>query len=159
MSGERRIWRGIDDALFQFTTTSLADLHVGLMSAFQQSSILSPALNFDETCSELRSVGWDEPVTDESIQRALDSLVGWGLLEATQDHAAHYATPEDFERKNLQWSLTRRGEAAMAGVLRRLRGKTGDTRITLDASLTFLLTDRSPEELYRAGGWCPQWPR
>jgi radical SAM protein with 4Fe4S-binding SPASM domain len=27
------------------------------------------------------------------------------------------------------------------------------TRITLDASLTFLLTDRSPEELYRAGVW------
>ena len=42
---------------------------------------------------------------------------------------------------------------AVAAVLRRLRVKTGDTRITLDASLTFLLTDRSPEELYRAGAW------
>jgi len=42
---------------------------------------------------------------------------------------------------------------AVAAVLRRLRGKTGDTRITLDASLTFLLTDRSPEELYHAGAW------
>ena len=42
---------------------------------------------------------------------------------------------------------------AIARVLRRLRGKTGDTRITVDASLTFLLTDRSPEELYRAGAW------
>ncbi len=28
-----------------------------------------------------------------------------------------------------------------------------DTRITVDASLTFLLTDRSPEQLYRAGAW------
>jgi radical SAM protein with 4Fe4S-binding SPASM domain len=28
-----------------------------------------------------------------------------------------------------------------------------ETKITLDASLTFLLTDRSPEELYRAGVW------
>jgi pyrroloquinoline quinone biosynthesis protein E len=42
---------------------------------------------------------------------------------------------------------------AVAKVLRRLRGKTGDTRITLDASLTFLLTDHPPEELYRAGVW------
>ena len=41
----------------------------------------------------------------------------------------------------------------MAGVLRRLGGKAGDTRITVDASLTFLLTDRSPEQLYRAGAW------
>jgi radical SAM protein with 4Fe4S-binding SPASM domain len=42
---------------------------------------------------------------------------------------------------------------AVAGVLRRLRRKTGDTRITLDASLTFLLTDRPPQQLYRAGVW------
>ena len=42
---------------------------------------------------------------------------------------------------------------AVARVLRRLRGKTGDTRITLDASLTFLLTDHPPDELYRAGAW------
>ena len=28
-----------------------------------------------------------------------------------------------------------------------------ETRITVDASLTFLLTDRSPEQLYRAGAW------
>jgi len=28
-----------------------------------------------------------------------------------------------------------------------------ETRITLDASLTFLLTDRSPQQLYRAGVW------
>jgi radical SAM protein with 4Fe4S-binding SPASM domain len=42
---------------------------------------------------------------------------------------------------------------AVAGVLRRLRGKTGYTRITVDASLTFLLTDRSSEELYQAGAW------
>jgi radical SAM protein with 4Fe4S-binding SPASM domain len=41
----------------------------------------------------------------------------------------------------------------VATVLRRLRGKTGDTRITLDASLTFLLTDRPPQQLYRAGVW------
>lgn len=31
--------------------------------------------------------------------------------------------------------------------------RTSDCKITLDASLTFLLTDRSPEELYRAGVW------
>ncbi len=49
-------------------------------------------------------------------------------------------------------------------VTRDLRPATGDlrpvtcdlrpeTRITLDASLTFLLTDRRPEELYRSGVW------
>jgi len=36
--------------------------------------------------------------------------------------------------------------------LRRLKGRP-PTRVTLDASLTFLLTDRSPEALYRNGVW------
>lgn len=38
-------------------------------------------------------------------------------MEATQDHSARYATPEEFERRNLQWSLTAKGEAAIGGVL------------------------------------------
>jgi radical SAM protein with 4Fe4S-binding SPASM domain len=38
-------------------------------------------------------------------------------------------------------------------ILRELWGKTGGTRITLDASLTFLLTDTPPDRLYRAGVW------
>jgi pyrroloquinoline quinone biosynthesis protein E len=42
---------------------------------------------------------------------------------------------------------------AIKRILRRLRGKTGRTRITLDASLTFLLTDTPPDRLYRAGVW------
>jgi uncharacterized protein (TIGR02677 family) len=47
-------------------------------------------------------------------------LTGWGLLVATQDHGAFYSTPEEFERKNLQWSMTPRGEAGVAGLLHAL---------------------------------------
>jgi radical SAM protein with 4Fe4S-binding SPASM domain len=50
-------------------------------------------------------------------------------------------------------SPTPRDYRALQKTLRRLRGKTGQTRITLDASLTFLLTDLSPDRLYRAGVW------
>jgi radical SAM protein with 4Fe4S-binding SPASM domain len=42
---------------------------------------------------------------------------------------------------------------AVQKTLRELKGKTGQTRITLDASLTFLLTDFPPDRLYRAGVW------
>lgn len=52
------------------------------------------------------------------MARALAALTGWGLLEATQDHGARYATPEEFGRKNLQWALVPKGVAAAAGVLR-----------------------------------------
>ncbi len=114
---ERRIWRAVDADLFRFTTTDLRDLHLALMSAFEEAAVLSPALNLEQVHLVLPDVGWDDTVDDEVLQRALASLVGWGLLEATQDHGAHYATPEEFERRNLQWALTERGEAAIGGVL------------------------------------------
>ena len=115
-----RPWRAVDPDLFRFTTTELRDLHIGLMSAFDQAAIVAPALNLDQVRGALRTVGWEEWVDDASLQRALAALVGWGLLDATQDHGAVYTTPEEFERKNLQWSLTPRGEAGISGLLHAL---------------------------------------
>lgn len=104
-----RPWRAVDPDLFHFTVTDLRQLHVALMAAFEESAVLSPALNLEQVRSALAATGWDQTVSDEVLQRSLTALVGWRLLEATQDHAAHYATPEEFERKNLQWSLSPRG--------------------------------------------------
>src|SRR5436305_15258019 len=106
MADRRRVWRGVDQDLFRFTTTDLRDLHVALMAAFEDAAVLAPALNLEQVRAALVGSGWDEPVSDEAVHRALDSLVGWRLLEVTQDHGARYATPEEFERKNLTWSLT-----------------------------------------------------
>ncbi len=117
---QHRAWRATDPDLFRFTTTELRDLHIALMTAFDQSAILAPALNFDQVRAAVRTVGWDDHVDDELLSRALASLTGWGLLEATQDHGASYSTPEEFERKNLQWSLTPRGEAGISGLLHAL---------------------------------------
>jgi uncharacterized protein (TIGR02677 family) len=126
----------VDADLFRFTTTDLQDLHLAVMTAFEQAAVLAPSLGLDQIRSALRRVGWDDPISDEVLQRALASLAGWQLLEVTQDHAARYATPEEFERKNLQWSLTERGEAAVSGVLRAvdaLRHAVGLQAAVLDA--------------------------
>jgi uncharacterized protein (TIGR02677 family) len=117
---QHRPWRDADPDLFRFTTTELRDLHIALMAGFDQSAILAPALNLDQVRAGLRNVGWDDAVDDEVLTRALSALTGWGLLEATQDHGAFYSTPEEFERKNLQWSLTPRGEAGISGLLHAL---------------------------------------
>jgi uncharacterized protein (TIGR02677 family) len=120
MVERRRAWRAVDADLFRFTTTDLRDLHVALMTAFEDAAVLAPALNLEQVRAALAGTGWDEPVADDVVQRALQALVDWRLLESTQDHGAHYATPEEFERKNLQWSLTNRGEAAIGGLLHAL---------------------------------------
>lgn len=133
---ERRSWRTVDGDLFRFTTTELRELHVALMGAFEQAAVLAPALNLDQVRSALAASEWDEPVDHDTLQRALASLTGWGLLEATQDHSARYLTPEEFERRNLQWSLTARGEAAVSGLLHALdslRNAVGLQTAVLDA--------------------------
>jgi uncharacterized protein (TIGR02677 family) len=117
---QHRPWRDADPDLFRFTTTELRDLHIALMTGFDQSAILAPALNLDQVRAALRNVDWGDPVDDDVLTRALSALTGWGLLEATQDHGAFYSTPEEFERKNLQWSLTPRGEAGISGLLHAL---------------------------------------
>lgn len=90
---------------------------MAVMTAFEESAVVQPALRFEEVRHGLSRLGWDEPLDDDHLSHTLGALVGWGLLDVTQDHAAHYATPEEFERRNLQWSLTAEGQAAIGGVL------------------------------------------
>lgn len=112
-----RPWRELDVDVFRFTTTGRRDLHVAVMAAFEHAGVLAPVLNLDGVRSALRQVRWDEPVADDELVSVLAALAGWGLLEVSQDHTATYATPEEFERRNLQWSLAPKGEAAVAGLL------------------------------------------
>lgn len=131
-----RPWRSIDPDLFQFTTTDLGSFYVAIMAAFEESAVLAPALNIEQVSAALVRAGWDEPVDEEALERALGKLTGWRLLEATQDHGARFATPEEFERKNLLWALTPKGEAAVTGMLRAvdaLRQAVGLQTAVLDA--------------------------
>lgn len=111
-----RPWREIDADLFRFTTTDLRDLHLALMAGFERAAVVSPVLDLASVRRALADVAHHEPVTDERLLQALASLVDWQLLDVTQDHSAHYATPEEFERRNLRWSLTSRGDDAVTGV-------------------------------------------
>lgn len=135
MSG--RVWRGVDAELFRFSTTDLREVYVAILAAFDEAAVLAPALNLEQVRAALAGIGWDEPLPDDVLQRALRTLTDdWHLLEATQDHSARYSTPEEFERRNLQWSLTPRGDAAISGYLHALdalRSAVGLQTAVLDA--------------------------
>jgi hypothetical protein len=115
-----RPWRGLPQDLFRFATTELHDFRVAIMCVFDESSILQPALTFEQVRAGLLDLGWDGLLDEVQLDQALSQLTAWGLLEASQNHAARYATPEEFERKNLQWALTAQGQAAIGGVLHAL---------------------------------------
>ncbi|MFB4274287.1 TIGR02677 family protein [Nonomuraea sp. MTCD27] len=103
--------------MFRFTTTERADLHTAVLYAFGEANErLETALTVDEVRERLRAVGWYAPVGEQDLAGTLKQLAGWGLLDVIFNHAGSFATAEEYERKNLQYSLTRRGEAAFAGV-------------------------------------------
>jgi uncharacterized protein (TIGR02677 family) len=77
---------------------------------------LETALGLEEIRDRLRAVGWFGGLADDELLASLKQLAQWRLLDVIQNHAEDYRTAEEYERRNLQYSLTRRGEAAFAGV-------------------------------------------
>ncbi|MEU6783152.1 TIGR02677 family protein [Nonomuraea angiospora] len=103
--------------MFRFATTDRADLNTAVLYAFGEAGErLETALTVEATRERLRAVGWYAPVGEQELTATLKQLAGWGLLDVIFNHAGSFATAEEYERKNLQYSLTSRGEAAFAGV-------------------------------------------
>ncbi|MFE7558642.1 TIGR02677 family protein [Kitasatospora sp. NPDC057500] len=103
--------------MFRFTTGDRAELYGAILQAFGAANErLETALGLDDVRGRLRTVGWLDAIQDDELQEALRRLREWQLLDVVQNHAENYRTAEEYERRNLQYSLTRRGEAAFAGV-------------------------------------------
>lgn len=103
--------------LFRFSIGDYADLYTAILHAFAEANErLETALSLDQVRNRLRTVGWFDALTDEDLARALTSLRDWRLVDVIQNHAENYRSAEEYERRNLQYSLTKRGEAAFAGV-------------------------------------------
>ncbi|MCU1685531.1 MAG: hypothetical protein JWQ81_6270 [Amycolatopsis sp.] len=103
--------------MFRFTTGDRAALYTAILHAFGEANErLETALGLDDVRARLRSVGWFGELDDEDLAAALGQLREWLLLDVIQNHAENYRTASEYERRNLQYSLTKRGEAAFAGV-------------------------------------------
>ena len=101
--------------LLVFTTTERAPLYTALLYAFGEANErLVTSLALDDVHAYLRTVGWQDPVVDDDLVRALDQLGTWRLVAAGQNHAEQYRTAHEYERRNLQYALTRHGEGALA---------------------------------------------
>jgi uncharacterized protein (TIGR02677 family) len=108
----------VPDDMFRFVVAERAPLYTSVLQAFGEASErLETALGLDDVRARLRSVGVLEAVEDDELTSALQQLHAWGLVDVIQNHTENYRTAIEYERRNLQYSLTRRGEAAFAGVL------------------------------------------
>jgi uncharacterized protein (TIGR02677 family) len=104
--------------MFRFTAGDRAGLYVAVLHAFSDANErLETALSLDDLRARLRSAGWIGVLPDDDLLAALVQLRDWKLVSVVQNHSDSYRTAAEYERRNLQYSLTRRGEAAFAGVV------------------------------------------
>ncbi|CAM00217.1 hypothetical protein SACE_0883 [Saccharopolyspora erythraea NRRL 2338] len=104
--------------MFRFTSGDRAELYVSVLHAFGEANErLETALGLDDVRGRLRSVGWLDALEDSDLTSALEQLRDWNLVDVIQNHSENYRTAAEYERRNLQYSLTRQGEAALAGVV------------------------------------------
>lgn len=103
--------------VFDFTSGSRRDLYFALLHVFNDANErLETALLLEQVHDRLPGTGFAEPAEEPEVEAALRHLESIGLLESAQSYTAAYATAAEFERKNVQYTLTARGEAEFAGV-------------------------------------------
>lgn len=103
--------------LFRFSVGDNAEVYTAILHAFAEANErLETSLSLEQVHERLRTVGWFGVLTDADLARLLESLRDWQLVDVIQSQAENYRTAEEYERRNLQYSLTKRGEAAFAGV-------------------------------------------
>ncbi len=103
--------------MFRFTWGERSELYLSILDAFADASErLETALGVDDLKVRLRGAGWVEQADDDDLAELLGQLRAWGLVDVIQNHSENYRTASEYERRNLQYSLTRRGEAAFAGI-------------------------------------------
>lgn len=108
--------RRVPPEMFRFTTGETADLNGAVLEAFGVAGEhLETALGLDGVRERLRAVGWVSDLEDEELHETLKRLVKWELLDVVHNHAQNYRTAEEYERRNLHYSLTRRGRPRSPG--------------------------------------------
>ncbi len=114
--------------MFRFPDGSKSGLPLAILHAFGEANErFETALGIDDIRREVRDAGWLEKLDDGELTRTLDQLRSQGHLDIVQSHVGDYRTASEYERRNLQYSLTRLGEAAIAGLTRanEVLGATG----------------------------------
>jgi uncharacterized protein (TIGR02677 family) len=107
-------WRATPKSIFQVATTDNRDLHLAVLSLFADRELTDPALTLEDLLSGLPRSAPDLEADEAAVRRSLDQLVEWELLDESRNESATYRTPQEFQRRNLQWSLTAHGQTAVA---------------------------------------------
>jgi uncharacterized protein (TIGR02677 family) len=119
MSLSRAWWRDIaptDWAPFATHEDLPRERYVALLTALEELSTRGPMWPLNEIASQLREVGYHDPVPDPDLRITLDRLETWGFVEPFRDFAAPLRSYQGAISRQESWALTRRGRVVVAAV-------------------------------------------
>jgi uncharacterized protein (TIGR02677 family) len=103
--------------MFRFTFGDRSEIYTAVLQVFGEANErLETSLGLSDVADRLQGLGWVGAVPEAALFEALKQLKEWRLLDVTQNHGGSYRTADEYERRNLLYSLTRNGEAALAGL-------------------------------------------
>lgn len=109
-------YTALPETLLRYASVERSPLYTALLYAFGDASDrLTTSLTIEDVRHHLHQVGWRDDIDDSDLTIVLGKLVEWGLLDVGQNHTERYRTARDYERRNLQYALTRAGEATLVG--------------------------------------------
>lgn len=109
-------WRATPKSIFSVATAESRDLHLTILSLFADRDLTDPALTLEDVLRALPEQAPDLDRDEAAVRRSLEQLTEWGLLDESRNESATYRTPEEFQRRNLQWALTDHGQTSIAAL-------------------------------------------
>lgn len=119
MTEPRRWWQDVvpsDWVAFSLPDDLVREKYTALLAALEELSTRAPMSTLDDVTSQLRVVGYHDPLSESDLREALDQLAKWGFAEPFRDYAAPLRSYQGMIIRQEAWALTRKGRGIVAAV-------------------------------------------
>ncbi len=119
MLRSRLWWKEVvpdDWHVFGMSDGLVKERYLALLAALEELSTRGPMATLSDITTQLKTVGYHDPLPEAELRARLDQLEHWGFAEPFRDYAAPLRTLQGLSAREETWALTRRGRGIVAAV-------------------------------------------
>jgi uncharacterized protein (TIGR02677 family) len=102
--------------VFGMSDGLVKERYLALLAALEELSTRGPMATLSDITTQLKTVGYHDPLPEAELRERLDQLEHWGFAEPFRDYAAPLRTLQGLSAREETWALTRRGRGIVAAV-------------------------------------------
>lgn len=89
--------------------------YLALLAALEELSTRGPMSTLSDIATQVKTVGYHDPLPEPELRNSLDQLAKWGFAEPFRDYAAPVRSFQGLVVRQEAWALTRRGGGRCCG--------------------------------------------